>query len=83
MENDIVIPTKPVFYRRFVDDIYNRKKKNAEDKLYRSLNNYHKDIKLTIEVSRTNFLDTHLFNQNGTCITQVHHASTKDIRETA
>ena len=23
MENDIVIPKKPIFYRRFVDDIYN------------------------------------------------------------
>ena len=27
MENDIVLPTKPVLYRRFVDDIYNRRKK--------------------------------------------------------
>ena len=27
MESDIVIPHKPLFYRRFVDDIYNRRKK--------------------------------------------------------
>ena len=26
MENDIVIPTKPIFYCRYVDDIYNRRK---------------------------------------------------------
>ena len=26
MENDKVIPTKPIFYRRYVDDIYNRRK---------------------------------------------------------
>ena len=77
MESDIVVPTKPVFYRRFVDDIYNRRKKNIEDKLYHSLNNCHKDIKLTIEVSPTKFLDTHLFNQNGTYITQVHRKKPK------
>ena len=28
MENEIVIPTKPIFYRRYVDDIYSRRKKN-------------------------------------------------------
>ena len=27
MENDIAIPTKPIFYNRYVDDIYNRRKK--------------------------------------------------------
>ena len=26
MENDVVIPYKPIFYRRFVDDIYSRQK---------------------------------------------------------
>ena len=77
MENDIVVPTKPVFYRRFLGYIYNRGKKNIEEKLYHSLNNYHKNIKLTIEVSPTEFLDTHLFNQNGTYITQVHRKESK------
>ena len=43
MESDIVVPTKPVFYRRFVDDIYNRRKKNTEDKLCHLLNNCHKN----------------------------------------
>ena len=75
--NDIVVPTKPVFYRRFVDDIYNRRKNNTEDKLYHSLDNYHKNIKLTIEVRPTTFLDTHLFNENGTYITQVQREETK------
>ena len=77
MENDIVVPTKPIFYRRFVDDIYNRRKKNIEDKLYQSLNSYHKNIKLTIEVSPTKFLDTYLCNKNGVYITQVHRKETK------
>ena len=26
MENDVVTPSKPIFYRRFVDDIYSRRK---------------------------------------------------------
>ena len=26
MENDVVIPSKPIFYSRFVDDIYSRRK---------------------------------------------------------
>ena len=75
VENDITLPTKPVFYCRFVDDIYDRRKKNTEDKLYHSLNNYHKNIKLTIEVSATKFLDTHLFNQMETW--NIHHSSTQ------
>ena len=25
MENDVVIPSKPIFYRRFVDEIYSRR----------------------------------------------------------
>ena len=44
----------PVFYRRFVHKL--------NDKLYHSLNNYHKNIKLTIEDSPTKFLGTHLYN---------------------
>ena len=32
MENGIVVQAKPVFYRRFVDDIYNRRRKKTEDK---------------------------------------------------
>ena len=84
----------PVFYRRFVDDIYNRRKKNTEDKCYHSLNNYHKNIKLTIEVSPTTFLDTHLLIKmelTSLKYTQKkpkhqhtgHHTSSKDKRETA
>ena len=29
----MVIPKKPIFYRRYVDDIFNRRKKNTEDSL--------------------------------------------------
>ena len=44
MENDVVIPSKPIFYCRYVDDIYNRRKKNIEDSLFKALNSCHKKI---------------------------------------
>ena len=87
MENDIVIPTKPIFYRRYVDDIYNRRKKNIEDSLFKALNSYHKNIKLTIEINPIQFLDTHLYIKDETYVTKVYrkeakipaHWSTKEI----
>ena len=36
-EKDIVTPLKPIFYKRFVDDIYNRRKKGIHDELYERL----------------------------------------------
>ena len=54
MENDVVIPTKPIFYRRFVDDIYSTWKL-GDNALFDRLNNYHPNIKLTIEVNLNNF----------------------------
>ena len=51
MENDIAIPLKQIFYWRFVDDIINHRKKNVLDELFFKLNNYHRNIKLTIEIN--------------------------------
>ena len=64
MENDVVIPSKPIFYRRFVDDIYSRRKL-GDNVLFDRLNSYHPNIKLTIEVNPSKFLDTKLTNING------------------
>ena len=47
MEEDIVAPSKPLFYKRYVDDTYVRRKKNETDELYNALNSYHQNIKLT------------------------------------
>ena len=55
MEHDIVNPLKPIFYNRYVDDIYVRRKKGNHDALFTSLNNYHQNISLTVE-TRTIFL---------------------------
>ena len=67
MEQDIVIPTKPKFYRRYVDDIINRRSTTTIDSLFNNLNNYHPNIKLTIEVQPKKFLDTQLsLKEDGT-----------------
>ena len=46
MEKDVVKPTKPKFYGRFVEDIYVRRKKDQGDQLFYKMNNYCKNIKL-------------------------------------
>ena len=65
LERDIVHPAKPILYRRYVDDIFTRKKKNAEDTLITKLNNYHKNIRFTVEKNLTKFLDSKLELING------------------
>ena len=65
MKNDVVIPSKPIFYHRFVDHIYSRWKL-GDNVLFERLNSYHPNIKLTIEVNPSKFLDTKLININGT-----------------
>ena len=42
MEEDVVVPAKPIFYKRFVDDTYIRRKKNVNDELFQHLNSYQK-----------------------------------------
>ena len=63
MQN-VVIPSKPIFYRRFVDDIYSRQKL-GDSVPFDRLNNYHPNIKLTIEVNPSKFLDIKLAYING------------------
>ena len=45
MENDVVIPSKPIFYHRFVDDIYSRHKL-GDNVLFDPLNCYHPILNL-------------------------------------
>ena len=62
--NDVVIPSKPIFYCRFVDDIYSRQKL-GDSVLFDRLKNYHSNIKLTLEVNLSKFLVTRLINISG------------------
>ena len=64
MENDVVTLSKPMFYHRFVDDIYSRRKLR-DNVLFDRLNNYPPNIKLTIEVNPRTFLDTKFTYLNG------------------
>ena len=58
LEIDIVRPTKSLFYKRFVDDVINRRKKNTPDSLLTSLNCYHPNINFTGEVNSSKFVDS-------------------------
>ena len=58
MEENIVAPLKPLFYKRYVDGTYVRRKKNETDELYNALNLHHQNIKLILELDPTKFLDT-------------------------
>ena len=63
MEDDVVAPIKPLFYKRHVDDTYVRRTKNTRDELFEKLNTCHNNIKLTIEENPTKFLDTEIVIQ--------------------
>ena len=58
LEKDVVYAESPILYRRFVDDIFNRKKINVEDTLLPKLNSYHHKTKFTVEMKLDKFLDT-------------------------
>ena len=76
MEFDVVVPAKPMFYKRYVDDTYMSRKKNDVDKPFEDLNSYDENVKLTLEVNLTKFLYTELVRKNGD-IAQVFSNSTK------
>ena len=60
-----------------MNNIYNRRKKDEFDKVFHALNNYHENIKLTIEISPSKFLDTKLINVEGKYIAKVHRKESK------
>ena len=49
MEKDVVVPTKPIFYKRFVENTHVRGWKNIDDELFQNLNCYCQNIKLSLE----------------------------------
>ena len=76
MEIDVISQTqKPVLYKRYVDDIFTRRRtQQSTDQLFENL---HKNIKITCVVSPEKFLDTRLICQDTTYLTEVHHKETK------
>ena len=77
METDVGAPIRLMFYKRFVDDIYNRRQENTVDKLYDGLNNYHPKVKLTIETNPLRFLDKESIHNNDMIETRVHRKKAK------
>ena len=50
-ERKVVEPTKSEFYKRFVDDIINKRYKNQPDNPFQALNSNHPKIKHITEVN--------------------------------
>ena len=77
MENNIIMPHKPIFYKSYVDDIINCRKKHEEDLLSEKLNNYHPKIKLTTEINPPKFLYTQIIISNNDVVTSVQRKESK------
>ena len=45
IENDLVIPHKLIFYKRYIECIINRRKKHEKGLLFKKLSNYHPKFK--------------------------------------
>ena len=71
LKKDVLLPISPSFYKRYVDDIISRRKKDEPDLLLEKLMNYHKNINFTVERNPSKFLDTELLINNGFCETRV------------
>ena len=60
LEIEVVIPMTPPFYKRFIDDIITRRKKDTPDLLLDKMSAYHPKINFTVEQDPCKFLDTKL-----------------------
>ena len=71
MEEGVVKPLKPIFYKRYVDDTYVKRKRNKADTHFDALNPYHPNIKFTLEQNPKRLLDTQIIKDNNQIKTQV------------
>ena len=60
-----------------MDDTYNRRKKDEFDKVFHAFNNFHENIKLTIEIGTSKLLDMQLINLEEKYITKNHRKKKK------
>ena len=77
MEDEVVAPIDPEFYRRFVDDIINKRIIGQPDYLLEKLQTYHPNIRFTVEVNPKKFLDTEMTFHHGHCVTNVYRKPNK------
>ena len=71
-ENDVVKSLKPLFYKRYLHDIYSRRRNNCTDQLYHALNSYHPKVNLTIDINPKKLFDTQVITKNGKIETAVY-----------
>ena len=72
-DNEVVKPMNPLFYKRFVDDIYSERNKFQQDVLFEVLSDFHPNIELTIKVNPEKFLCTKIIlNNEGVVTVQVY-----------
>ena len=70
LEKDVVIPTNPQLYKRYIDDVICRRKKYVSDILLEKMSLYHPKINFTVERNPQMFLDTRtIINEKG-CVLQ-------------
>ena len=77
MEKDVLVPAKPIFYKRHVDETYIHRSKNVNHDLFQNLNSYHTNIKLNLGENPRKFLGTEIIRKNSTISTQVFTKLTK------
>ena len=77
LEIDKVRPTKGLFYKRFVDNVMNRRKENTPDSLLTLLNCYHPNINFIVQVNPSKFLDCSIKIFNGKVKTSVYRKPDK------
>ena len=79
-ENEVVKPMNPPFCKRFVDDICRRRNNFQQDVLFEALNNFHPNVKLTIQVNPEKFLDTKIIvNIEVVVTTQLYRKENKAV----
>ena len=71
MEEDVLRPLKPIFYKRYVDDMHVKRNRNKADNLFDALNSNHSNIKFALEQNPKKFLDTLIIEKNNQIKTQV------------
>ena len=77
IEREFVNPFKHKFYKRFVDDINDRRNKNEPEDLFQNLNNNHRNMKYTVQVNPETFIDTKIVYSNDVIATEVKHNDRK------
>ena len=69
---EVVKLTNSTFYKRFVDEIISKKKKDHHGFLFENLSNHHSNMRYTIGAMHQKFLDTKIIYKDNQIKTNVH-----------